>query len=81
MKKSKNPIVYILIFLIRAFWQKRFGQKYNKEKKILCRFYPTCSEYMVYALKKYGLFRGIAKGHNRIKRCNNSNTDSCVDYP
>lgn len=34
-----------------------------------CRFEPTCSRYMVEALKKYGLFRGLAKGLRRLSRC------------
>jgi putative membrane protein insertion efficiency factor len=34
-----------------------------------CRFSPTCSNYMIEALKKYGLVRGTAKGVMRICRC------------
>ncbi len=34
-----------------------------------CRFEPSCSRYMVESLKKYGLFRGLAKGLRRISRC------------
>jgi uncharacterized protein len=34
-----------------------------------CRFEPTCSRYMVEALRKYGLFKGLAKGLNRVARC------------
>ena len=35
-----------------------------------CRFEPSCSEYMCQAIEKYGLFRGIRKGTNRLSRCN-----------
>jgi putative membrane protein insertion efficiency factor len=35
-----------------------------------CGFEPTCSRYMVEALRKYGLVRGFAKGVGRICRCN-----------
>jgi len=35
-----------------------------------CRFEPTCSRYLVEALRKYGLFKGLAKGLYRILRCN-----------
>lgn len=35
-----------------------------------CRFEPSCSEYMILAIEKYGLFKGIYKGINRLKRCN-----------
>ncbi len=34
-----------------------------------CRFEPTCSRYMVGALRKYGLCRGLAKGIGRVCRC------------
>ncbi len=34
-----------------------------------CRFTPTCSEYMVGAIAKYGAFRGGYMGIRRILRC------------
>lgn len=34
-----------------------------------CRFEPTCSQYMIEALHKYGLLRGGWKGVRRIGRC------------
>ncbi len=34
-----------------------------------CRFTPTCSTYMLLAIKKYGLIIGIFKGIRRICRC------------
>ncbi|MCC7084699.1 MAG: membrane protein insertion efficiency factor YidD [Pirellulales bacterium] len=34
-----------------------------------CRFYPTCSNYMIGAVKKYGAVRGVGKGVLRICRC------------
>lgn len=34
-----------------------------------CRFYPTCSEYAVQAIGKYGLWRGGVKAGRRILRC------------
>lgn len=35
-----------------------------------CRFYPTCSEYTMQAIKKYGILKGIFLGTKRILRCN-----------
>jgi uncharacterized protein len=35
----------------------------------VCRFEPSCSRYMVESLRKYGLFRGLAKGLRRWSRC------------
>ena len=34
-----------------------------------CRFYPTCSEYMLQAVEKYGAVRGIWKGLKRLAKC------------
>jgi len=35
-----------------------------------CRFTPTCSEYFIQAVKKYGAIRGAYRGVLRICRCN-----------
>jgi putative membrane protein insertion efficiency factor len=34
-----------------------------------CRFVPTCSAYMIDAVNKYGVLRGVVKGIGRILRC------------
>lgn len=34
-----------------------------------CRFYPTCSEYMMEAVRKYGAIRGVWMGLCRVARC------------
>jgi uncharacterized protein len=34
-----------------------------------CRFYPTCSEYMMEAIGKHGAFRGFWMGLRRVGRC------------
>ncbi|MCH5153589.1 MAG: membrane protein insertion efficiency factor YidD [Clostridiales bacterium] len=39
------------------------------EMRDQCRFNPTCSTYMLMAVKKYGLIIGIIKGIRRICRC------------
>ncbi len=35
----------------------------------VCRFSPSCSEYMIQALRTHGLFRGAWLGVRRISRC------------
>jgi putative component of membrane protein insertase Oxa1/YidC/SpoIIIJ protein YidD len=44
-----------------------------------CLFKPTCSEYMLLAIEKHGLIKGIKLSFNRFSRCN-GNTYS-IDYP
>ncbi len=34
-----------------------------------CRYHPTCSEYMLEAVNKYGAARGIWMGTRRLLRC------------
>lgn len=34
-----------------------------------CRFYPSCSEYWIRAVDRYGVLRGVAKGIARLARC------------
>jgi putative membrane protein insertion efficiency factor len=34
-----------------------------------CRFQPTCSNYMIEAVEKYGVWRGVWRGVKRIGRC------------
>jgi len=35
-----------------------------------CKYQPTCSEYMIGCLEKYGVLRGVPRGIWRILRCN-----------
>jgi putative membrane protein insertion efficiency factor len=34
-----------------------------------CRYYPTCSNYMIEAVHKYGFWQGLWRGLRRIARC------------
>ena len=46
-----------------------------------CRFYPTCSNYGILAINKYGAVKGVYKIINRLYRCRPNNLESCIDYP
>jgi uncharacterized protein len=35
-----------------------------------CRFYPTCSQYAIEAIEKYGALKGSIMAIKRILRCN-----------
>ena len=47
---------------------------------ISCRFYPSCSEYAILAIKKYGPLKGLVKAVWRIMRCNPFSKGG-IDYP
>ena len=52
------------IFMIRAY------QKNFKWLPPTCRFTPSCSQYTLEAVEKYGLIKGSWMGMLRIARCN-----------
>ncbi|MBO5505455.1 MAG: membrane protein insertion efficiency factor YidD [Clostridia bacterium] len=65
----------ILIKIVRGY------QKFiSPLKKPCCRFYPTCSEYMILAIKKHGALKGTLKGIYRVLRCNPFSKGG-IDYP
>ena len=35
-----------------------------------CRYYPSCSEYAVQAIERYGILRGLVLAGWRVLRCN-----------
>lgn len=55
---------HLLVFLIKV---------YKKTISPLlpgaCRFYPTCSEYSMEALEKYGALKGLWLSVKRIVKC------------
>lgn len=54
----------ILIKLIRIY------RKYiSPMKSPCCRFYPTCSQYAIDAIEKYGALKGSFLAIKRILRC------------
>lgn len=55
------PFIYLIKFY-RFFISPMLGSN--------CRHSPTCSEYGLIALKKYGVFKGIYLTTKRIIRCN-----------
>ena len=49
---------------------KKFISPIFKMMGIECKYYPTCSEYMVQAIEKYGVFKGGILGFKRLLKCN-----------
>ncbi len=52
------------------FFIKLYQKIISPLKPRTCRFYPTCSEYSIQAIEKYGFIKGSAKSIKRILRCN-----------
>ena len=58
----------VLISIIR--WYQKHVSFWLESKNIRCKFYPTCSEYTIQAIEKYGIFKGSIIGFKRILKCN-----------
>ncbi len=58
----------IVIFLLRTY--KKIVSPIVSKCGIHCRFYPSCSDYMMQAIERYGVAKGVLLGIKRILRCN-----------
>ncbi|MCB7514506.1 MAG: membrane protein insertion efficiency factor YidD [Clostridiales bacterium] len=56
---------HVLIFLVK-FYRKWISPM----RRPCCRYIPTCSQYALQALEKYGAFKGGWLAFRRILRCN-----------
>ena len=86
-----NLLIYLHIYILSlsllillfsktiAIWLIRVYQSYAKtETRMRCHFTPSCSEYAILAIKKYGTFYGAYKTHKRLMRCG---IYGGIDYP
>lgn len=58
----------ILIYIINFY--KKNVSTFLKSHGVECKYYPTCSEYSLQAIKKYGAFKGLILSIKRILKCN-----------
>ena len=60
----------------------RFYQKWiSPMMRPRCRFLPTCSEYTILAVQKFGILRGLFKGLWRVLKCHPLYRGELVDFP
>lgn len=64
LKALIYPIEIVLIALIKIY-QWVISPMLPKT----CRFYPSCSNYMILAIREWGVFQGVWLGLKRICRC------------
>ncbi len=74
-------VAYIAIMMKKAvICLVKIYQRYAPDSvRNKCRFEPSCSEYLILAIEKYGLVKGLKKGICRLKRCNIDGGG--VDFP
>jgi uncharacterized protein len=61
MKVPRSAVV-LLLRLYQRFISPAFGPR--------CKYYPSCSEYAVQAVQRFGIFRGLVLAGWRLLRCN-----------
>lgn len=65
----------VLLFLIRFY-----RQNISPAKPPCCRFIPTCSQYALEAVEKYGAFKGGLLAARRLLKCHPFHRQKSVEY-
>lgn len=65
MSVQWNPVRSLLVWCIRGY-QAFVSPALPRS----CKYYPSCSQYAIDALRKYGVLRGIVLAGWRLLRCN-----------
>ena len=60
----KKILIFPLVFLVKTY-QNIISPLFPPT----CRYTPTCSEYAIQSLKKYGLVKGVYLSIKRIVNC------------
>ena len=55
-----------LLVLILRLYQRGISPVFGQR----CRYYPSCSEYAVQAVERFGILRGLLLAAWRLLRCN-----------
>jgi hypothetical protein len=63
VKKIVNALLTGMITIYQSVVSPVFGTQ--------CRFYPSCSQYLLIAIERHGALRGLLFGARRLLRCNN----------
>jgi putative membrane protein insertion efficiency factor len=64
IKAGQEVITWLFILTIRIYQYAISPLLFRN-----CRYYPTCSQYAIQALKRYGLLKGSWLAARRIGRC------------
>jgi hypothetical protein len=76
VRKQAGPLARLFIFIVRLY--QRFLSPILPP---MCRFYPSCSQYSIDALRKYGAIRGSWLTIRRLGRCHPFNPGGSDPVP
>lgn len=63
-------LTFIIFIKKIAIWFVKVYQHYAPDRvRDKCRFEPSCSQYMIISIEKYGFIRGFIRGIRRLRRC------------
>lgn len=65
IREKVNLILKTTILLLIRFYQRYISIFLGKN----CIYYPTCSQYTIIAIERYGVIKGGYLGVKRILRC------------
>lgn len=73
-KTKRQKILHVIKYIVTFKWlfiglvlfYKKCISPYTPD---VCIFYPSCSSYMLEAINKFGVFKGIFIGVKRLLRC------------
>ncbi len=65
----------LLLWLIRAY-----RKHISPTRPSCCRFIPTCSQYALEAVEKYGAWKGGLLALRRILKCQPLHRQSSIEY-
>jgi putative component of membrane protein insertase Oxa1/YidC/SpoIIIJ protein YidD len=74
---SSGLVARVLIALVVAYQR----SDWRRRRSRMCGFLPSCSEYSVRALQKYGAVKGSVLTVRRLRRCNPTYTGPRIDFP
>ena len=66
MAKNNHTLTEITFSSLFLFYKTTFSSQDGTR----CNFHPSCSEYGLLSVKKYGLFPGMLSTFDRLTRCN-----------
>jgi putative component of membrane protein insertase Oxa1/YidC/SpoIIIJ protein YidD len=73
-----DRIIRFAIFLYKRSW---IRQRMLRRQESRCRFIPSCSDFAILAVRKYGLARGLILIGGRFRRCRIDYQGDYVDFP
>lgn len=76
MAASKEKVRHVLVFLIRIY-QRLLSPLLGPH----CRFYPSCSQYALEAVRQHGAVRGVWLATCRLARCHPLNSGGYDPVP